>query len=211
MAPAGRTARATYQMLKIAWNCTPHSAHRRLAARFRGAMIAAALLLAPATSAVAQTTVTLPDTSQTTLMSVTVSEQARVNIPATIGFSVTNVGAETLANPASVAIDQIVLASATKQLRISLQANAASFTPPNVGDTTWSAGDVSWTAGSWTAATASSGTLSQSAYATIATCTAGATACSTTGLVFRLAAKPTVQRSGTHTLTVTWKVESIGS
>jgi hypothetical protein len=198
-------------MFMTSRNCTRERARSHAAAVRTAALTAGAILLMPAASALAQTTVTLPDTSQTTSMSVTVSEQARVSVPATIGFSVTNVGAETQANPTSVAIDQIVLASATKQLRISLQANAASFTPPNVGDTTWSAADVSWTAASWIAATGSSGTLSQSSYATIATCNAGAAACSTTGLVFRLAAKPAVQRSGTHTLIVTWKVESIGS
>jgi hypothetical protein len=31
------------------------------------------------------------------------------------------------------------------------------------------------------------------------------------GLVFTLGAKPTVQRSGNHQLTVRWKVEAIGS
>jgi hypothetical protein len=45
----------------------------------------------------------------------------------------------------------------------------------------------------------------------VATCTADTATCSTTGLVFTLAAKTTVQRSGNHTLSVTWKFESIGS
>ena len=162
-------------------------------------------------SVLAQSTVVLPDTSQTTTVSVTVSEQARVVVPAGISFNVTNIGASTSAAAATVTIDQIVLASASKQLRLSLQATSASFTPPVPGDTTWAAADVSWNAAAWTAAAGLGGTLSNSTFNTVATCDPGAAACSTTGLVFSLAAKPAVQRSGTHSLIVTWKVESIGS
>ena len=103
----------------------------------------------------------------------------------------------------------IVLAAATNQLTISLQANAASFTPPVAGATTWAAGDVTWNAATWTNATGASGTLSNAAYNTVSTCTADTSTCSTTGLVFTLGAKPTVRRSGSHTIVVTWKFESI--
>ena len=175
-----------------------------------GTALAGMLTLCSA-SALAQTTVVLPDTSQTTTVSVIVSEQARVAVPAGISFNVTNIGAATAAVAASVTIDQIVLATATKQLRLSLQATAASFTAPAGGGTTWAASDVSWNAAAWTAATGTGGTLSNASFSTVATCSPNATECSTTGLVFSLASKPTVQRSGTHTLVVTWKVESIGS
>ena len=159
----------------------------------------------------AQTTVTLPDTSQTTTVSVNVSEQARVVVPSGITFTVSNIGVSTAAGAASVTVDQIVTATATKQLKVSLQANAASFTPPVSGATTWAATDLSWNAASWTNATGAAGTLSSSAYNTVATCQADATACSTTALVFTLAPKTTVQRSGTHSLIVTWKFESTGT
>jgi len=164
-----------------------------------------------AAAAQAQTSIALPNTAQTTTLTATVSEQARVTVPSGVAFSVSNVSAGTDASAASVAVDSIVLATATKQLRISLQANAASFTAPVVGATTWAAGDVSWNAATWTSATASSGTLSSGAYSTVATCDADAGACSTTGLVFTLGAKSTVKRAGSHTLVVTWKFESIGS
>lgn len=163
------------------------------------------------TPAEAQTTVLLPDTSQTTLMTATVSEQARVIVPASVAFAVTNVASSTAASAATVTIDRIVLATATKQLRISIQAGSAAFTPPVVGATTWSAGDVSWNAATWTRAAGALGTLSASSFSEIATCDAGAADCSTTGLVFTLGAKSTVLRSGSHTITVTWKFESIGS
>jgi hypothetical protein len=157
----------------------------------------------------AQTTVTLPDTSQTTTMSANVNEQARVTVPSGVTFNVTNIGISTIATAVNVAADQIVTSSPTKQLTISLQANAASFTPPVGGAVTWAAADVSWNAATWTNATGTAATLSNSAYTTVATCQADATNCSTTALVFTLGAKPTVQRSGTHTLVVTWKFEGI--
>jgi len=172
---------------------------------------AAAVVCATATLAEAQVFVTLPDTSQTTTLTAVVSEQARVLVPASVTFNVTDIAVSTAASAASVTVDRIVLATATKQFKISLQASAASFTPPVGGAVTWSATDVSWNAATWTNATGSAGTLSSSAYTAVATCTADAAACSTTGLVFTLGAKNTVQRSGNHTLTVTWKFESIGS
>lgn len=177
----------------------------------RVAIAMVALSVLPGRAAVAQTTVVLPDSSQTSVVSVTVSEQARVAVPAGISFTVNNVGAATSANAAAVTIDQIVMSSATKQLRLSLRADAASFTAPAVGETTWAASDVSWGVATWTAATGAAGVLSSTTFNTIATCGAGVAACSTTGMVFSLAAKPSVRRSGTHTLLVTWKVESIGS
>jgi hypothetical protein len=173
--------------------------------------LAATLLLVVPSAAAAQTTVVLPDTSQTTTVSVNVSEQARVIVPTGITFNVTNIGASTPASPASVTVDRIVLATATKQLKLSLQANAASFTPPVTGATTWAAGDVTWNAPGWTNATGSTGTLSGASYSAVATCAADATSCSTTGLVFTLGPNTAVQRSGTHTLVVTWKFESMGS
>lgn len=171
---------------------------------------AAAYLLA-ASAASAQTVVTLPDTSQTSTVAANVAEQARVSVPVGISFNVTNVGAESVAGAATVTVDQIVLATATRSLRLSLRAAASAFTPPAPGDVTWAASSVTWNAADWTAATGSSGTLSDTAYAPVATCDPGVAACSTTGLVFRLAPNTAVQRSGTHTLTVVWKVESIGS
>ena len=164
-----------------------------------------------AQTASAQTTVALPDTSQTTLLTATVSEQARVIVPASVAFSVTNISNNTAASASTVTIDRIVLATATKQLKVSVQAAAANFTPPVVGATTWAASDVSWNAAAWTHATGVSGVMSAATFTQIATCDPGVVDCSTTALTFTLAAKPTVARSGAHTLVVTWKVESIGS
>ena len=45
----------------------------------------------------AQTTVTLTDTSQTTVLTANVSEQARVSFPSGVTFNVTNIAAITAA------------------------------------------------------------------------------------------------------------------
>jgi hypothetical protein len=159
----------------------------------------------------AQTTVTLTDTSQTTTLTANVSEQAQVTVPAGVTFNVTNVAASTAATGASVTVDNIVLATATKQLKISLQGNAASFTPSVALATTWAVGDVTWGAATFSTGTGAIGTLSDVAYTAVATCNADAASCSSTNLVFTLAAKSTVKRSGNHTLAITWKFESIGT
>jgi len=162
-------------------------------------------------TASAQVTVSLPDTSATTTLTAAVAEQARVTFPTGVSFTVADVASSTASGSATVNVSNIVLATAGKQLKISLQANAAAFTPPVAAATTWSASDVTWGAGSWTNATGAVGTLSNSAYTEVATCAADAASCATSALVFTLGAKSTVQRSGNHTLVVRWRVESIGS
>ena len=158
--------------------------------------------------ATAQTTVTLPDTSQSTSLTATVSEQARVTVPTGVTFTVADTSGSTAASAATVTIDNIVLATALKQLKVSLQADAAAFTPPVALAATYAASDVSWNAATWTNATGASGTLSTT-FTAVATCAADAASCSTTGLIFTIGPKTTVKRSGNHTLNVTWKIESI--
>jgi hypothetical protein len=177
----------------------------------RHIVVAGSFFLLTATTLHAQTPVALPNSAQTTTLTANVSEQARVTVPSGVTFNVSNIAGSTAAGAASLTVDNIVLSSATKQLKISLQANAAGFTPPVASATTWSASDVTWNQPTWTNATGAAGTLSNTAFNEIATCTADAATCSTTGLVFTLGAKSTVKRSGNHTVVVTWKFESIGS
>lgn len=177
----------------------------------RVAALAALATLGSAAAASAQVTVTLPDTNQTTVLTAAVTEQARITVPSGVTFTVSDVAQNTDAPGAAVTIENIVLATASKQLQVSLKAEAANFTPPVSGATTWAASDVSWAAGSWTNATAAANSLNDSSYNAVATCSADASACSTSDLVFTLAAKSSVKRSGNHVLTVRWRVESIGS
>jgi hypothetical protein len=170
------------------------------------------LAFAGVTAAQAQTTVSLPDTSQTTTLTADVTEQAQVTVPASVLFNVIDVTQPSPAGAVAVSATNIVLSSDTRQLQISLEAAAANFTPPVTGETTWAAADVSWNAASWTGSAApAAGTLSSSAFTTAVTCDAGVGTCSTTALVFTLAAKPTVTRSGNHTLVMNWKFAGIGT
>lgn len=180
---------------------------------FQPRMVAQSILAAAFSIGVmsGQTVVTLPDSSQSTTMTASVSEQADVSVPATISFPVTDIASSTSASAASVSASNIALDSATKQLKISVQADAAAFTPPVGGATTWAAADVTWNAATWTSATGASGTMSAGAFGEVATCTADTASCSTSGLVFTLAPNTSVKRSGDHTLSVTWKFESIGT
>jgi hypothetical protein len=166
-------------------------------------------------AASAQVTLEFPDYTQQTTVTVNVggsgSDQAEVTLPSGVGFSVTNIASSTASSAVSIAATGISLASSTAQLKISLQANAAAFTPPAVGAATWTAAAVSWNAASWTNATGAAGTLSEGSFLEVGTCNANVTSCSTTGLVFTRAPNTAVKRSGNHTLTVIWKIESIGS
>jgi len=154
---------------------------------------------------------TTPDTTQGTVLMATVREQCKIDVPANVTFTVNDIGVSTAAPVASVTINHIVLATATKQLKLSIAANFADFTPSVSGATTWAATDVSWNAATWAAGTGAANTLAFGSYNQVATSTADSSVCSTTDLVFTLAAKDTVKRSGNHTLMTTWKVESIGA
>jgi hypothetical protein len=167
-----------------------------------------AVFLVLGNAAVVAVVVPLPDTSQTTLLTATVGSQADVSVPSGVAFSVLHVNTSTDSTNQSVSASSLVLEPG-HALKISLQANAASFTKPTGGTITWSASDVSWNAPAWTGGTGATGTLSNTSYNAVATSTANAVAVSTTALKFTLAAKPTVDRSGDHTLVCTWKFEAI--
>lgn len=174
------------------------------------AVLAVMFLVMSGARSEAQTT-TVPigapgDTSRTSTLTATVSEQATVSVPSNVTFAVTNINNSTNSGAQPVTVTGIVTDSATKRLRISLKANAASFTSPG-GTPTWSASDVAWTS-TWTNATAANNTLNSASFSSVAECTADAVACSTADLVLTLGAKTTVKRAGDHTLQVTWKFES---
>lgn len=165
-----------------------------------------------ATLASAQTTVALTDESQSTTLTAEVSEQARITVPAGVAFNVGNTSVITNAAVASVTVDNIALATATKQLEISVAANALAFTASGAG-ATWASSDVTWGVATFSnAGVGSAGALAGiGAYGVVATCAADVAECSTTNLVFSLAAKPAVKNAGAHTLAITWKFASIGA
>lgn len=149
--------------------------------------------------------VTLPDESGTTTFTATVAEQANVSVPANIAFTVNDVSSST-DGTGDVSASTIVLNDGNA-LKISLKANASTFTAATGGTVTWDASDVSWTAGTWTNGAGSSGTLDSAAYNEVAHSDANASSTGST-ITFTLAAKATVDRAGDHTLAATWKFES---
>jgi hypothetical protein len=167
------------------------------------------LILGASGVASAQVLVQLPDSSQTTTLTATVSDQAVVTTPANVTFNVTDVAASTAGSAAALSVTGIVLPSAADKLKISVKANAANFTPPVALAPTWTAADVSWTTGTWTNATPAAGTLSSASFGEVARCDADAVACSTANVGFTLAANTAVTRSGSHTLVITWKFEKL--
>jgi hypothetical protein len=158
----------------------------------------------------AQEAVTLPGSpASSTTLSANVSEQARVTVPSIVNFAVSNIAAATVAPAVSVTVDNIVLATAGKTLKISVLASAAAFTPSVASAATWAAVDVSWGAGTFSnGGVGVAGILALTAVP-VATCAADVSACSSTNLVFTLAPNALVKRSGSHTLNMTWKIESI--
>ncbi|MDI6827733.1 MAG: hypothetical protein QME62_04525 [Armatimonadota bacterium] len=173
----------------------------------KAAVIMSMMLVA---SGVWATVVTLPDTSQTTTFTATVSEQANVSVPASVTFTVNNVSENTSSTNQTVSATSIVLSDG-KKLRIEIAPNAANFTPPSGGSVTWASSDISWNAPTWTGGTGNAASMSANVgtYTKVADmATANAGEVSTSALVFTLAAKATVDRAGNHTLEATWKFSS---
>lgn len=162
------------------------------------------LSLAPASAAV----VTLPNSANGVTLTATVADQATITVPSAIAFTVNDVTSATDATALqTVSITNVVLHDG-KKVQVSLLADAANFTAPTGGSVTWAATDVSWDAPVWTGGTGTATNLTTGG-SIVATSTANATTLSTTLLKFTLAAKPTVDRAGDHTLTAKWKVESV--
>jgi hypothetical protein len=176
----------------------------------RGFITLSLFPLLMAGAAAAATTVALPDESQTTTLQATISEQGQVSVPPAITFNVADVSVDTASAAATaVTVSGIALATATKQLRLSVKAAGATFTGSS---TPFNASDIHWTGGSWTNGTgaASGGGLSTS-YQEVGTCDANVASCGTADAVFSLKANTSVRHSGSQSLTMTWKFESIGT
>jgi len=133
-----------------------------------------------------------------------------VAVPAGVSFNVTNVAASTSGSPGST---QITWSTPTgfatsEKLRVSVQPDSSTFSGP--GSTRIAASKVSWTA-SASSGSASNGALAAGAY-TVVYVSANKLKTTSSGSItlnWTLAAIAAAGlRSGTHTLTVRWKLES---
>ena len=135
------------------------------------------------------------------------AESVNVSLPASVSFFVANVSASTTGSPDPTAISfdsaDLVLGN---RLRISVQADAADFTPP--AGTAIPASKVSWTTSGAVGGTGSNGTLSSSSYSQVYQSNPSPSFGSV-NVVWDLAAPGSGIRAGDHTLTVRWKLESV--
>jgi hypothetical protein len=152
--------------------------------------------------------VVLPNTSNTVQFTATVSQQCDiVALPNAVQFTINNHMGTTDSPSQTVTVSNILLANGSR-LQISLQANAASFTPPVDGTSTWAGSAVSWNAASWSNGTGASGTLSSTTANPLVRYAANAGSLSATDLTFTLAGNDAIDRAGSYTLVATWKIES---
>ena len=131
-----------------------------------------------------------------------------VVLPASVTFTVTNVAIATTGspNPTTVTWSNAKIPVA-KAVRFSVMADAASFTPPS--GNTIPAARVSWTVSNAQNGTGANGTLSASAWTQVFQSVANPSSGSF-DVTWTLAAVSGLGiRSGTHTLTLRWKIEVI--
>src|SRR5207253_10482783 len=120
----------------------------------------------------AHTLVTLPDTSQGTTLTAIDSDHYRRTLHSFPTRRSSDLAANTAASAASVTISNIVLATASKQLKLSIQASAAYLAHTFELASPGPAAYVPWNATTWTNGAGSSGTLSSGAYNQVALATA---------------------------------------
>jgi hypothetical protein len=135
---------------------------------------------------------------------------AIVTVPTGVQFNIADTSASVVGTPATqVTFSAPIGFTNAEKLRISVQANANTFSGP--GNVQIPAGKVSWMATAIGGGTASSGTLTAGTYTLVYVSKANLKANSTGAVAQTWTLNPIAAaglRAGTHSLTVTWKVES---
>jgi hypothetical protein len=136
------------------------------------------------------------------------SDKVDITIPASVSFAVNNISATTTGAPTTftVSFSNAKLKN-TDALRISVMANSTTFTPPN-GTTQIPASTVTWTTSNTVGGSGSSGTLSAAQYTQVYQSNINPSSGSV-AITWRLTGAPVGIRSGTHTLSLTWKLEAV--
>jgi hypothetical protein len=134
-------------------------------------------------------------------------ETVTIAVPPVVSFSVTDVSRSTTGSPSPTTIS-FSQASLTfgKALRVSVQADASGFTPPNGASI--AAAKVSWITVGAGSGTGSNGTLSATSYTLVFQSNPSPTS-GHADLEWTLAAPGSGIRAGIHQLTIRWKLESI--
>ena len=134
-------------------------------------------------------------------------ESVTIQVPSFVSFQVTDVSVTTpgAPSPSTLSFSNAVLGPG-RVLRVSVQADAASFTPPN--GLRIPVSKVSWSSLGAAGGTAWAGSLHSSSYIVVFQ-SDPVTAQGHVDLAWSLAPPGSGIRAGQHELTVRWKVESI--
>jgi len=137
-------------------------------------------------------------------------EMVNITVPSTVSFAVTDISRSTTGapTPTTVRFSNAILIPALppRVLRISVKADAATFTPPS--GSSISSSKVSWAVFGANGGTGFSGVLSSSSYAIVFQSQPPSLS-GQVNLGWTLAPPGSGIRSGNHQLTIRWKVESI--
>lgn len=136
-------------------------------------------------------------------------DSVNITLPASISFLVMNAELPTIGtpNPTIAEFSDAILTPGCG-IRMSIQANSVNFTRPAEGGEYIPASKISWTTSSAVNGTGFSGTLSSSSFTPVFQGNADATSGSV-AITWTLAAPGSNILAGTHTLTTTWKIESL--
>jgi len=136
------------------------------------------------------------------------SDKVDITIPASVSFAVDNISATTTGAPATftVSFSNAKLKN-TDALRISVMADSTAFTPPN-GTTQIPASTVTWTTSNAVGGAGSSGTLSAAQYTQVYQSNINPSSGSVS-ITWRLTGAPVGIRSGSHIMSLTWKLEAV--
>ena len=140
-------------------------------------------------------------------VSAAAQETVAIEVPSGVSFLVTDVNTSTggAPNPSTIRFSNANL-SLGNALRVSVQADAAAFTPPSGSSIPPS--KVSWTTVGSAGGMGWNGTLTSSSYSQVFQ-SDPARASGHVDLAWTLAAPGSGIRAGSHQLTIRWKVESI--
>ena len=135
------------------------------------------------------------------------AESVDITVPTSVGFNVTDITQSTTGSPNPTAFSytnaDLALGHA---LRISVKANAPEFTSP--GGTTIPASSVSWITSSPVNGAGFNGTLSSASYTVVYQSQINPSS-GTVDLAWSIPAQGTGIRAGDHSLSLSWKVESV--
>lgn len=155
----------------------------------------------------------IPDLSSASIGSTTtlraiVREQARLEVPALVVFTVTDVASDTPQDGTALVRATEVVLTPTHRLLVAIAPTSSAFVDA-AGKSSWSATKVKWAGLALSGAVVPAGRLAgASEYQPLMSCSAGVASCSAT-LKFTLEADPSQTTAGSQTLVAAYRVSSV--